>query len=35
MKGSWKCELISNMDMEIMKTKLFNKIIAMLFYSSF
>lgn len=33
-KGSWKCELISNTDMEIMKTKLFNKIVAKLFSSS-
>lgn len=34
-KGSWKRQLISNMNMEIMKTKLFNKIVAILFYSSF
>lgn len=33
-KGSWKCELIRNTDMEIMKTKLLNKTVAMLFYSS-
>lgn len=33
-KGSWKCELISKMDVEIMKTKLLNKIVAMFSSSS-